>query len=64
MVGILISLLIALLILGIIAWVVQNFLPLDPPFKQLILFILVIIFVIWLLLLLSGQAPLIVPTRR
>jgi hypothetical protein len=61
--SILISLLIGLLLLGIVAWVVQTFLPLDAPFKQLILFVLVIIFVIWLLLLLSGQAPLFVPRR-
>lgn len=64
MFGILISLLIALVLLGLIAWVVQHVLPLDPPFKQVIMFVLVIVFVIWLLLLLSGQAPLVVPFRR
>jgi hypothetical protein len=64
MLPILISLLIGLLLLGLVAWVVQHFLPLDPAFKQIILFVLVIIFVIWLLLLLSGQAPLFVPFRR
>ena len=61
MLPILLNLLVALLLLGFVAWLVQNFLPLEPPFKQIILFVLVIIFVIWLLLLLSGQAPLFVP---
>ncbi len=64
MLSLLVSLLVALLLLGVIAWVVQNFLPLDAPFKQLIMFVLVIIFVIWLVLLLSGQAPFLVPLRH
>jgi hypothetical protein len=64
MFGILISVLLALLLLGLVAWVVQNFLPLDPPFKQLIMFVMVILFGIWILLLLSGQAPVVTLPRR
>lgn len=57
MAGVLISLLIVLLILGIVCVIVQNYLPLDPPIKQLVMLVIVIMFLIWIILLLSGMAP-------
>jgi hypothetical protein len=65
MAGILISLLIGLVILAVICFIVQNYLPLDPPLKQLVLLIVGVIFLIWLILLLTGTAPLVyVPRGR
>lgn len=57
MAGILISLLLVLLILGIVCVIIQHYLPLDPPLKQLVLLVIVILFLIWVIMLLSGMAP-------
>mgnify|MGYP001590341861 CR=1 FL=1 len=57
MAGILISLLIVLLILGIVCVIVQNYVPLDPPIKQLVMLVIAILFLIWIIALLSGMAP-------
>lgn len=64
MAGVLISLLIGLLILGIVCIIVQYYLPLDPPLKQLVLLVIVILFLIWLILLLSGMVPVFVAGPR
>jgi hypothetical protein len=57
MVDFLITLLIVVLILGVVAYVIQHFFPLDPRMQQLALMIIGVIFLIWLLLALIGQAP-------
>jgi hypothetical protein len=52
--ALLITLLIGLLILGIVCVIVNNLLPLDPWLKQIVMLVVVILFLIWLILLLSG----------
>jgi hypothetical protein len=58
MLDVLISLLIVVLVMGIVAYVIQQFLPLDPRIKHLALLILGVLLLIWVLLILFGQAPL------
>jgi hypothetical protein len=49
MIAILIQLVIALVIVGLILWLVQQFLPVPPVFKSAIYAIVVIILILWLL---------------
>jgi hypothetical protein len=53
----LLTLLIAVVVLGVVAYVIQTFIPMDPRIKQLVLLVLGVVFLIWLLLALMGQAP-------
>ncbi len=57
MAGVLISLLIVLLILGFVCVILNSYVPLDPPMKQLIMLVIVILFLIWIIMMLSGMAP-------
>ena len=45
----LIQLVIALIIVGLVVWLVQNYLPVPPMFKNLIIVVLVLILIIFLL---------------
>ncbi len=45
----LISLLVVLVVLGLVFWLIQSYLPIPAPFKNVILIILVIITCVWLL---------------
>jgi len=49
MIAILVQLLIGLIILGLVFWLVQSYIPLPAPFKTVIYVILVLILLIWLL---------------
>jgi hypothetical protein len=53
----LVTLLIVVLILGLVAYVIRNFFPLDPKMQQLAMLIIGVIFLIWLIFALLGQAP-------
>ena len=55
MIDILVSILIALVVLAVIFYIINNFLPIDPPLRQLILLVIGVIFVLWLLLTLTGH---------
>lgn len=44
----LVALVLAILILGLLVWAVQRFLPFDPIFKNLACFVLVLLFCLWL----------------
>jgi VIT1/CCC1 family predicted Fe2+/Mn2+ transporter len=55
MISVLVSLLIAVLVLGIIYWIVTLF-PLAEPFRRIALAILALIFLIWLVYLLLPVA--------
>jgi hypothetical protein len=57
MLDLLLTLLIAVLILGIVVYIIQHFFPLDAQMKQLAMLIIGVIFLIWLVLVLLGQAP-------
>ena len=54
MIDILITLLIMIVIFAVIMYAL-NFIPLDPPLRQLVLLICGVIFLIWLLLTLTGH---------
>jgi uncharacterized membrane protein len=54
MINLLVTLLIAIVILSLVFYIIQTFLPIDPKLKQLILLVVGVIFVIWLLLAVFG----------
>ena len=70
MISALIYLIVALIILGVIFWAIQQLLPLIPmgePFRTIIhvlLVLLCVIVVIWVLLQLLGMAGVAVPSLR
>ncbi len=45
--GTLLSFVLVLVILGVVLWLVNNYIPLQPPFKQIINIVVVIGFLIW-----------------
>jgi hypothetical protein len=45
----LISLIISLIVLGLLIWVVDALLPMEPKIKSLIKILIIIVFVVWLL---------------
>ena len=44
-----ISLVIVLIVVGFILWLINTYLPLQPPFKQIINVVVIIAIVLWLL---------------
>ena len=54
MIDILITLLIMIVIFAVIMYAL-NFIPLDPPLRQLVLLIIAVIFLIWLLMVFTGH---------
>jgi hypothetical protein len=44
-----ISLIISLIVLGLLIWVVDALLPMEPKIKSLIKILIIIVFVVWLL---------------
>lgn len=44
----LITIIVALIILGLVLWLVQSLLPIDAKIKQIIIILIVIVFIIWL----------------
>lgn len=44
----LITIIVALIILGLVLWLVQSLLPIDAKIKQVIVILIVIVFIIWL----------------
>lgn len=67
MIGTLISIIIALIILGVLWWAVQQILPLIPlpePFRrivQVLLLVVLVLIIIWVILELLGAAGIGVP---
>ncbi len=57
MIDVLITLLILVVIFAVISYAINAFLPMDQGLKNLIMLVLGLIFVIWLLLSLTGHAP-------
>jgi uncharacterized membrane protein len=57
MIDILISLLVFLILFAIISYVLTAFIPMDPRLRQLVMLVLGLIFLIWILLAVSGYAP-------
>ena len=63
MLDVLLSLLILLIIVAVVGYILNTYVVIDPHLRNLIMFILGIVIVIWLILALVGAAPLI-PLRR
>jgi uncharacterized membrane protein len=54
MINVLVTLLIAVIVLAVVYYVITTFIPLEPRLRQLVLLIVGMIFLIWLLLALTG----------
>lgn len=67
MIGTIIGIIIAIIVLGVIWWAVQQLLPLIPlpdPFRQIIyvlMILLLVLIVIWVIVTLLGAAGVMVP---
>ena len=57
----LIQLLLILVVVGVVLWLIETYLPLSPPIKVVIRVVVVIALCLWLLQLFVGDIPL---TRR
>lgn len=42
------TVLFALVIIGFILWLINNYIPIQPPFKQVINVVVVILLIVWL----------------
>lgn len=60
----LISVVVVLIVVGVLLWLVQQYIPLAPPFPQLITAVVVIACVLWLLSIFGVFAALPGPTVR
>ena len=45
----LMSLVVALIVMGLVWWLVSTYLPIPQPFKNVILVLLVVLLIVWLL---------------
>jgi hypothetical protein len=45
----LISLIVVLAVVGFLLWMIQTYIPMSPPFKNVITVIVVLVLVLWLL---------------
>lgn len=55
MIDIIVSLLLVLILFAIIAYVIQTYIPLDPPLRQLIMLVMGLLLLVWIILLLTGH---------
>jgi low temperature requirement protein LtrA len=53
----LISLVIVLIVVGVLLWLVNSYIPMDPKIKQIMNAVVVIAVVLWLLSLFVGPLP-------
>lgn len=53
----LISLIIVLIVIGVLLWAANNYLPMDPVIKRILNIVVVVGVVLWLLILFSGYLP-------
>ena len=54
----LVTVVIYLIIVGVLLWVVNNYIPMDAKIKQIINILVVVVVVIWLLQVLGVMGPL------
>jgi len=54
----LISLVVVLIVLGVLMWLINSYIPMDPKFKTLVNVVVIIFVVIWLIQSLGLLAPL------
>lgn len=53
--GSLIQIVVTLIVLGVLLWVVESLIPMDPTIKRVIHVVVVLIAVLWILGLLTGR---------
>jgi hypothetical protein len=53
----LISLIIVLIVIGILLWLVNSYIPMDPKIKNILNIVVVVAIVLWLLSLFVGPLP-------
>lgn len=53
----LLSLIIVLAVVGVMLWVIEAYIPMEPRIKQILNIVVIIAVVIWLLSLFSGYFP-------
>ena len=53
----LISLVVVLIVIGVLLWLVNSYMPMDPTIKQILNAVVVIAVVLWLLSLFVGPLP-------
>lgn len=53
----LISLIVVLIVIGLLLWLVNNFIPMEPSIKQILNVVVIIAVVIWLLTVFLGPLP-------
>lgn len=53
----LIELVIVLIVVGVLLWLVNSYIPMDPKIKQILNVVVVIAVVLWLLFLFVGPLP-------
>lgn len=58
----LISLIVVLVVVGVLLYLVENYIPMAPPMKMIIRIVVILVVVLWLLQLFVGDIP--IPTFR
>jgi hypothetical protein len=53
----LISLVVVIIVVGVLLWVVNTLIPMEPRVKQILNVVVIIVLVLWLLQLLVGPLP-------
>lgn len=53
----LISLIIVLIVIGLLLWLINNFIPMEPSIKQILNVVVVIAVVLWIITLFLGPLP-------
>jgi hypothetical protein len=62
----LISLIVVLIVVGVLLWLINTYIPMDPKIKNILNIVVVIVVVLWLLSvfgLLSGVGSITIPRR-
>jgi hypothetical protein len=54
----LIQLLLVLVVIGVVLWLIETYLPLSPPIKVIIRVLVVLFLILWLLQVFVGDIPL------
>jgi hypothetical protein len=60
----LIQLLVVLIVVGVVLWLVNNYIPMQPPIKTIINVVAVLILVVWLLSAVFGIGDLYIGPRK
>jgi hypothetical protein len=53
----LIELILVVVVVGMVLWLIDRFVPMSPPLKQLLTVVVVVIIILWVINLLFGPLP-------